>query len=57
MQTIFKKMEKINMSDKVIETSKKFWTAMENVDADEMRNIAEENASFVHIGVTVELGR
>ncbi len=45
------------MSDKVIETSKKFWTAMENVDADEMRNIAEENASFVHIGVTVELGR
>jgi hypothetical protein len=26
----------------------------EKVDVDEMRNIAEENASFVHIGVTVE---
>lgn len=41
--------------NKVIETSQKFWTAMENADENGMREIADEKCTFVHIGMTCEL--
>lgn len=38
-----------------IETSQQFWTAMEQADEAGMRAIADENCTFVHIGMTCEL--
>lgn len=43
------------MNDKALETSKKFWTAMESADEAGMRAIADPNCNFVHIGITCKL--
>ena len=43
------------MKEKIIETSKRFWDAMEHADEAGMREIADPNCSFVHIGVTCKL--
>lgn len=43
------------MENKVLEASKKFWTAMESADELGMRAIADENCNFVHIGITCKL--
>ena len=41
--------------EKILETSKKFWEAMEHADADGMRAVADPNCNFVHIGMTCKL--
>lgn len=40
---------------KILETSEKFWKAMETADEAGMRAYADPNCSFVHIGVTCGL--
>lgn len=40
---------------KLLETSKKFWSAMETADEAGMRAIADANCTFVHIGMTCKL--
>lgn len=46
----FKKME-----EKVLALSKEFWNAMENADEAGMREIADPDCNFVHIGITCKL--
>lgn len=41
--------------EKILETSKKFWNAMEQADEAGMRAVADPNCSFVHIGMTCKL--
>ena len=43
------------MQQNVIETSKRFWNAMENADEEGMRSIADPKCQFVHIGITAGL--
>lgn len=43
------------LKDRIIETSQKFWQAMERADEAGMRGIADTNCRFVHIGVTCGL--
>lgn len=45
------------MKEKVLETSRRFWTAMEHADEAGMREIADANCSFVHIGITCKLDK
>ncbi len=45
----------MTMKEKVLELSKKFWTAMENADEAGMRAVADPECNFVHIGVTCKL--
>lgn len=40
---------------KILETSQKFWSAMEQADEEGMRAIADPNSTFVHIGMTCKL--
>ena len=41
--------------NKILDTSRRFWSAMEQADEVGMREIADENCTFVHIGVTCKL--
>ena len=41
--------------NQIIEISQKFWQAMERADEVGMREIADPNCCFVHIGVTCRL--
>ena len=41
--------------DTILKLSKKFWEAMEHADGESMREVADENCTFVHIGVTCGL--
>ena len=43
------------MESKVLETSKRFWDAMEHADEAGMRGIADPACQFVHIGITAGL--
>ena len=43
------------MTEKLIETSKRFWKAMEQSDVAVMEEIAHKDCCFVHIGVTCGL--
>ncbi len=43
------------MENKVLETSRQFWDAMEHADEAGMREIADPACQFVHIGVTAGL--
>lgn len=43
------------MNEKILETSKKFWDAMEHADEAGMRAVADPNCNFVHIGITCKL--
>lgn len=43
------------MAEKLVETSKRFWKAMEESDVAAMRSIAHRDCCFVHIGVTCGL--
>lgn len=45
------------MKDKILETSQKFWDAMEHADEAGMREIADANCNFVHIGITCKLDK
>lgn len=45
------------MKEKVLEASKKFWTAMEKADEEGMRAVADPNCNFVHIGITCRLDK
>lgn len=45
------------MKEKVLEASKKFWTAMEQADEEGMRAVADPDCTFVHIGITCKIGR
>ncbi len=45
------------MTEKIIETSKKFWDYMEHADEIGMRSIADKNCKFVHIGITCGLDK
>ena len=45
------------MEEKILETSKKFWKAMECADGAGMRAVADPNCNFVHIGVTCKLDK
>lgn len=39
----------------LLETSQRFWSAMEQADESGMREIADPNCTFVHIGMTCKL--
>ncbi len=41
--------------NEIIERSQDFWSAMEQADEEGMREIADENCTFVHIGMTCKL--
>lgn len=43
------------MKEKVLALSKEFWNAMENADEAGMREIADPDCNFVHIGITCKL--
>ena len=43
------------MKNSIIELSQKFWQAMERADEAGMREIADPNCCFVHIGLTCGL--
>ena len=43
------------MKERILETSKKFWEAMETADEAGMRAIADPQCNFVHIGITCKL--
>lgn len=43
------------MSEKVLETSKRFWECLEKADVPGMEAIADPDCMFVHIGVTCGL--
>ncbi|MGN0478965.1 MAG: nuclear transport factor 2 family protein [Hominenteromicrobium sp.] len=43
------------MKEKILETSRRFWKAMEHADEASMREIADANCNFVHIGITCKL--
>ncbi len=45
------------MENKVLETSKKFWQVMEQADEAGMRQIADPNCNFVHIGISCKLDK
>ena len=45
------------MKEKILAVSKKFWDAMERADELGMREIADTNCNFVHIGITCKLDR
>ncbi len=45
------------MKDQMIALSQKFWNAMEHADEKGMREIADPNCNFVHIGVTCKLDK
>ena len=45
------------MKEKILTVSKKFWDAMERADELGMREIADANCNFVHIGITCKLDR
>lgn len=45
------------MKEKVLEASKKFWDAMERANEAGMREIADPNCNFVHIGITCRLDK
>ncbi|MCD8120443.1 MAG: hypothetical protein LUE29_13385 [Lachnospiraceae bacterium] len=40
------------MKEQLLNTSKAFWSAMERADEAGMREIADAECTFVHIGVT-----
>ncbi len=43
------------MEEKILQLSKSFWKAMENADESAMRQIADPECTFVHIGGTCGL--
>ena len=43
------------MENQILETSRKFWNAMEQADEAGMREIADPKCRFVHIGITAGL--
>ena len=43
------------LKDQLIETSQRFWDAMEHADEAGMRTIADPACTFVHIGITAPL--
>lgn len=43
------------MTEKLLETSRRFWKAMEQSDVTVMEEIAHKDCCFVHIGVTCGL--
>lgn len=43
------------MKEQLLNTSKAFWSAMERADEAGMREIADAECTFVHIGVTCRL--
>lgn len=43
------------MKNEILETSKKFWSAMESADGEGMRAAADQGCMFVHIGITCDL--
>jgi hypothetical protein len=45
------------MKEQVLETSKKFWDAMEHSDEAGMRSVAAPICNFVHIGITCRLDK
>lgn len=45
------------MEAQILETSRKFWQAMENADEKGMRRYASERCEFVHIGITCGLDK
>jgi hypothetical protein len=45
------------MEKQLLETSAKFWNAMEHADEAGMRTYADPNCSFVHIGITCKLDK
>lgn len=45
------------MKNDVLETSRKFWDAMEHADEAGMRAIADPACQFVHIGITAGLNQ
>ena len=45
------------MKEKILAVSKMFWDAMERADEPGMREIADVNCNFVHIGITCKLDR
>lgn len=42
------------MKDKVLNTSRKIWTALSEIDDKTLRNLIHKNAKFVHMGMTVD---
>lgn len=45
------------LNDQLIETSQRFWDAMEHADEAGMRAVADPECTFVHIGITAPLDR
>lgn len=43
------------LNDQLIETSQRFWDAMEHADEAGMRAVADPECTFVHIGITAPL--
>ncbi len=43
------------LNDQLIETSQRFWDAMEHADEAGMRAVADPKCTFVHIGITAPL--
>ena len=43
------------LNDQLIETSQRFWNAMEHADEAGMRAVADPECTFVHIGITAPL--
>lgn len=43
------------LNDQLIETSQRFWDAMEHADEEGMRAVADPECTFVHIGITAPL--
>lgn len=50
-------MNKNNMKKELLETSNKFWKAIKEADVKTMRDIANNNCTFVHIGGNCNLDK
>ena len=45
------------MHEQIVETSQRFWNAMEHANEAGIRAIADPNCNFVHIGITCKLDK